>query len=445
MRDKLPLILVGALLLMGLAGMFLLGREAADRRLDRSVIGTALLAPWLQSRGQEVQVANPRLSPYVEDLGLRILPLYDMDLREDAPPTTSRREAFYSRTQREIEDWIVNGKLQDLPTLMILPKWVSGVIGGKVGHSSALIPQADYKPLLRQLSIGKLDLIRPSEGFMTADLPEGRIALFAPQLFTPESLPDICKAEVTLPQGVLVATCRHALYAHSFHILSDPDLINNHGLRLADNGKVVSALVAGWNGGTAKPVYLDTSVQDYTRSKARESAEAIHYERDSAAFARFFEPPFTILWAMLAVVFAVLFWRGSVRFGPLAPDVDNLPEQSKAAAIATKARLLRLGGHDGRMVADFVRADLADLTQRTFGKGAAQAGLPRLFAHLARRNATAAAALQATAETLMTRGPSLSPETLTRTLDQYRSQLETLTHADHDPDRLSRPRRGAAR
>lgn len=444
MRDKLALIVVGLVLLAGLAGMFLLGREAADRRLDHSVIGTALLAPWLQSQGQEVQVANSRLSPYIEDLGLRILPLYDMDLREVAPPTTSRREAFYAKTQREIEDWIVTGKLQDLPSLLILPKWVSGVIGGKVGHSSALIPQADFKPLLRQLSIGKLELIRPSSGFMTADLPEGRIALFAPQLFTPESMPDICKAEVTLPQGVLVARCRYALIAHSFYILSDPDLINNHGLGLADNARVAAAWVARWNDG-ARPVYLDTSVEDYTRSRAQESDEAVHYERDRAAFARFFEPPFTILWAMLAVVFAVFFWRGAVRFGPMAVETDNLPEQTKAAAIATRARLLRLGGHDGRMVADFIRADLADLTQRTFGKGAAQAGLPRLFAHLARRNPAAAAAFQASAETLMTQGPNLPPEGLTRLLDQYRSQLETLTHADHDPVRLSRPRRGAAR
>lgn len=62
-----------------------------------------------------------------------------------------------------------------------------------------------------------------------------------------------------------------------------------------------------------------------------------------------------------------------MRFGPLLTQDRATAESSKTAAISTKARLLRLSGHDGQMVADYVRADLAQMARQIFGAAAAQA------------------------------------------------------------------------
>ena len=139
---------------------------------------------------------------------------------------------------------------------------------------------------------------------------------------------------------------------------------------------------------------------------------------------------------MLAILCLCL-WRGAVRFGPLLTQDRATAESSKTAAISTKARLLRLSGHDGQMVADYVRADLAQMARQIFGAAAAQAGQARLFAHLARRDAASAQALQQTAEALMTRAPQMPHAELTRQLHTYRSLSETLTHGH---DRVPKPR-----
>ena len=138
-------------------------------------------------------------------------------------------------------------------------------------------------------------------------------------------------------------------------------------------------------------------------------------------------------WLHIIIGVAVLglaLWRGARRFGPAKADSADTPEQSKLAAIATNARLLRIAGHDARMAADLVQANLADLAQTTFGRavGAGPQGIARLFAHLSRRDPAAADELQAVATRLTDTASPPSPAELHRQLDAFRRLLETLTH-----------------
>ena len=430
---NLPLFIVVALIVAGLAGVWLLGGNSADRRLDASVIGFDALEPWLEAQGLLMERSNPRIRPNLENLSIRILPLYDTDLESAATEPADARAAFYASDLRDLTREDVEGRLYDMPALVILPKWVAGTAVSNVAHESALIPAANLHRLTRQLRLGGLKVQRHGARFLTFDSEFGRIALFQAQLFDPASIPDICAPLLALPEGVLMAECSFPDSELPIMILSDPDLMNNHGLTVADNAAVLTGLIRSWVGDETTAdhprLYLDLSGENLAQWYDYED-EAQEYERTGEDLARFFQPPFTALWAMLLIVLGVAFWRGALRFGPLTPPADDTPEQSKTAAIASNARLLRIAGHDGRMAAEFVQASLHDLATATFGRaaGLGPAGQARLFAHLARRDAAATHSLQALVARLTDPALALPPAELRRSLETFRSLLEKLTH-----------------
>ena len=151
---NLPLFIVVALIVAGLGGVLLLGGNSADRRLDASVIGLDALEPWLEAQGLNVERSNPRIRPNIEELSLRILPLYDTDLDSAAPEPADARAAFYASDLRDLDRVDVETRLATLPALVILPKWVAGTAVSNVAHESALIPQATLHRLTRQLGLG---------------------------------------------------------------------------------------------------------------------------------------------------------------------------------------------------------------------------------------------------------------------------------------------------
>lgn len=439
MRDRLPFLLIALLVAGGLAVLALTAREGEERRVNASVLGFALLEPWLDSQDIAIEASNPRLTPDLSDLSLRILPLHDMDLVNPLQPGAAPRDDFYSATLLDTTLDDFNLKTYELPTLVILPKWVAGVSVRKVAHPSVLIPAEGYANFFLYIGLDSdPGLHRPQRGFLTAPSPMGEIALFEPQVFDSVRLPKECRSLLAIAAGTLVMECvmTHTPGMPPTYFLSDPDLMNNHGLRLGDNAGVVAKLATALRTRRPGRIYLDTTAGKFTvQEKAEMNTKGRIYERDATSFARFFEPPFAALWAMLAIVMGVAFWRGAVRFGPVeAADRARL-EQSKAAAVATKARLLRLSGHDGHLVADYVRTDLARLARQIFGPAARQAGQARLFAHLARRDATTADALRRITDDLTTRAATLSPTERADKLQSYLSLLETLTDG-HDPDRV---------
>ena len=418
------------------------GSAARDRQLDASLIGTNGLQIWLQDQGVEVVHSNPRLSPRAEDLSLAILPLYDIDLYNQIAPATTPEDDLKQASQRDLDSWIWLEKLNALPTLVVLPKWRTGFYKTTVAHQTTLIPDPGMTELLRGLGLPPAMLTR-----MGPNMTSGRLALpgaglrnlalFHAQLFQRDAIPAHCREVLGLPQGALLIACDQAgeavyMEIAAAHYLSDPDLLNNHGLGLAENAALVADLIASLRGATSKPVYLDTStlqllITDDTPDEAQD------YDRGWAEFARFFEYPLSVLWAVAAVILALAGWRGALRFGPARTSTDDMLEQSKTVSIDAKARLLRLSGNDGRMVAEFVRARLDALAESSFGAGV---GHDRLFKLLARRDAPLAARFQTLSADLMARGPAMPQTELYHHLATFRDLLERLTHG---PDPISKP------
>ena len=264
------------------------------------------------------------------------------------------------------------------------------------------------------------------------------MALFHAQLFRGGSLPGFCRPLVTMGGGVLILDCggkqgAKKKTARSFLLLSDPDLLNNHGLAVADNAGFAVQWFADRAAQDGKAVYVDTSSELLTAYE-EDQHERRDYERSSEDLSRFLAFPFSVLWAMLLIVTGILFWRGAVRFGPLETSRwEAGPAHTKTAAIAAQARLLRLSGNDGQMVADFVQGQLQELTVRIFGPDLGQNGRARFFAHLARRDAVLAGRFEQTANALISGGGVMQPSELHQHLNTYKSLLEKVEniHGSH--------------
>ena len=292
--------------------------------------------------------------------------------------------------------------------------------------------------LIRDLDLTSGLLIRLGPQMMlTSGTLKGQakrpLALFWPQLFQRNRIPSHCQEKLGLPEGALVLACYATETIPAAFFLSDPDLLNNHGLGLAQNATLAADLVAGLRRDVSKPVYLDTSTEQ--RLVTIETPdERQDYSRGWDEFARFFDYPLSVLWAVAAAVLALAAWRGLLRFGPARALPDDTLERSKTVGIEAKARLLRLSGNDGRMVAEFVRARLDALSETWFGAGGG--GDERLFKLLGRRDPAMASHFQTLCTDLMARGQTMPQHQLYQSLATFRDLLERLTHG---PDQISKP------
>lgn len=433
MRNAVVFALVALLALGGMAALLSFGAASQDRAFDASVMGVEGLTTWLPDQGVAVARSHPRLSPKAADLSLRILPLYDVDIEATASAPQTKEGLASQTTQRDIEWHVVFKKLEQLPTLLVMPKWRTGFASTAVAHVSLLTFYFDIETLLAQLGLEGLQLVRRPAEFetttthVTATTAPSKIALFHAQLFNRTTLPKHCLEIVGFKSGALLIHCKATSQVPAAHYLSDPDILNNHGLSLAGNAGFAAAMIASLRPeGRTAPVYLDTSTE-LLLDMDEADTEAREYTREPEDLARFFAYPLSVLWGVAAMILAVTLWRGARRFGPPARLDQGRLEGSKTAAIEAKARLLRLSGNDARMAAEFVQARLADLAAQTFGPGMGDAGTARFFALLKSRNASLAADFHAVTTRLTDQSATLSRAELHRLLETFRDLLERVT------------------
>lgn len=426
MRDNATLIAVLAILLGGALLLVVLSNYAQDRELDNSVIGLNGLSAWLKESDMPVKQSHPRLSPHINDLSLRILPVYDVNLLEDAATPKTERDLIGQRTQRDLSQDNFNTKVAELPTVVLLPKWTTGFIETGIAHEQTLIPVSAYDRLFTQMNLPGLKLQRAGASFFSSSIGSGQprqVALFQAQSFLPGSWPAMCRIHQRMGQEIIALACRFNETAHDTIIFADPDLMNNHGLAVAENALFAQDFLTQATLGAEKPIYVDTSHQLLTQYEANQEQRR-DYERSGEDLARFFEYPLSLLWAAALAVLAVVYWRGAIRFGPLEREPSATANHSKTVAIATKARLLRLSESDGQMVSDFVRNQLMDLTTKTLGPDLGEAGIKRFFAHISRRDAALADAFQSASEDLVFNAHQMSHADLFKGLDTYTNLLE---------------------
>lgn len=407
---------------------------ASAQSIERSVIGIDGLSHLLREANIAQRRSNPFITRDSDEFSLRILPLYDVDLRgQDGPPLRTPHDS----TLRDISQSVARQKISALPSLVILPKWRRGFKDAEVAHESLLVPTAQLNELWTQLFDTRPTFERLGARFAPVPWDGGDLALFHAQGIPLTGLPYGCIPKLSDGKMVFVLACSRKGATngqHDTYVILDPDLMNAHGLGLADNAAFAVDLIQSRLRDDTRPIYIDTSTEILL------DAEPVGYEKQSLA--HFFAYPLSVLWGIFALILAALMWRGWRRFGKPVPRPSGAHELSQTAAIGATARLLRLSGHDGPPVADFVRAQLGDLAIQVFGpQGGGANGQKRLFEHIAKQDPALAKEFEASALDLIARAPELPRNDLYRKLHHYSSLLEKVADC-HGTLRISgrRPR-----
>ncbi len=361
-----------------LAGLALLVYAATNRQtaLRKSPVGFAGLQVWLNAEGLRTHSFTGGWMIDPTPFGLNILPLHDTRLTARRSRPKDADALLLQQDEYDVSLTSVHARIDVLPTLVILPKWRSGVRLTGLAHPVLLDDEATLQRLTRQL------IRDPKAGFTRLRVPfaefdyqtdTGPLAagLYVPQVFASEK----CEPVIGFPEVMLMLLGRCRIHdketgkTSEFYLLSDPDLFNNHGLRLADNARIAADFI-GANAGGAQ-VLVDTSRSNWFRNGT--TGEEDDYERSWADMKRIFEPPFRALWLGVAALFALTLWRAGLRYGPLIGEArggargESLPGSARREAIRARARLMRLTGQDGALVAEYALARRAALGARLFG------------------------------------------------------------------------------
>jgi hypothetical protein len=360
---------VAALLLL----IFFVG--AGGGKIDASPIGTDGLHSWLEGNGVSATKSHRRTPLAEDDVALRILPLYDTDIERDAPPVDDREDRRAQSTQRDIYSEVYIEKVSYVPSLVMLPKWRSGVLELDLLDPQLLIQHYAYIRLLSQIQVPQLQITRPDIKFLQTT---SGITLYRPQLFLPKSVRGDCRPHLTLPQGVLIARCDQRSGVPYF-ILSDPDLLNNHGLSLNGNADAAIDVISDMVGSHEGTVYLDTAPDILLAQDPTVQREV--RPRTIEDVSRFLTYPFSLILIGAGISFLILLWRGLIRFGPPRQTNEGHISASKTASITAKGYLLRLAGDDRAVLQDYVAEKMKTLGNDTMGKQA-QMDQPKLIARL---------------------------------------------------------------
>lgn len=355
----------GDLALLGLAviaGLALLLYFASQKQqaLRASPVGFDGLQVWLNAEGVSTRSFTGGWTLDPGEIGLVVQPLYDTRLDETRAVPRSEEELLLQADEYDLTAEVISAKAYDVWSLVVLPKWRSGMRLTGIAHPVLLDDATALSGIVRRLTGDEAaEVAHVPEPFVDFDYDDEETGLtarlYVPQVFSSAA----CEPVIGTAAAMVLGFCEEPT-TEGFYLLSDPDLINNHGLRLADNAAIAvdvfDRLAAG-----------DTVLIDYSaRNWFATDAEPDSYDRSWADFKRFFAYPFLTLWLAAGAMLALLLWRAGRRYGPLLAGAEG-PGSAKALAIRARARLMRLTDQDGALVGDYARARVAALGARLFG------------------------------------------------------------------------------
>ncbi|MEF2073541.1 hypothetical protein [Consotaella aegiceratis] len=364
-----PFLILGVVVLaIGL--LIVLGRRDT---IDQSAIGFDGLGIWLNANDIETVPFERKLEGGQTEPVLRIVPLYDNDISSDEDEDGSDSR-FGSLAPRPMTADAFKSKIDASWTLVVLPKWRGGIVSSGVAHPDLLIPEDRIKfynthPAKRI----------PQEGFAsyglfnedTGEWLDGKAALFAPQVLDAGEDED-CYPLFSIPDvGTVLAECYLITPGDGeigFMLLSDPDLLDNHGLANGDNAAIAVEMIEDLAEGS--PIFIDTTLGDaaQTQADADEPAGADPHERSLSDIGRFFSYPFSYFWIGVVIVTGLALWRGSRRFGRAeTEDADRASDASKRRTIEASRRILLLSGAEAELIASYVNARMDALTAAVLG------------------------------------------------------------------------------
>ncbi|KMW60116.1 hypothetical protein AIOL_000268 [Candidatus Rhodobacter oscarellae] len=419
-------LLVGLFVLLIIGAMIYVTSQR-QQALRSSPTGLDGLQLWLTAEGASAQNFTGGWPMDQTTVGLLVVPLYDTDLVRDRATPATKEELLFQQDEYDLVTEAIHSKQRKVPTLVVLPKWRSGLRLTGFGHPILLAERARIQATLnrvtgrKSLTLGYGRAPFTEFDYTAADGTELSAKIYAAQMMTGEG----CEPLLGREGAMLLARC--PLFgegdAGDVMILTDPDLINNHGLRLGDNARIVSDL--------ARQAAGDKNVViDYSRSNwLTDPRSARKRERSWSDLLRFFQPPFTILWLGAAIALTLAFWRAAVRFGPVR-DVLNAMGAAKSQSVGARARLMRLSNQDGALVSEYAAARIAATAAQLFGPAHARhyASAEAFLRYTKRKHPEQAAPLAEILNRLQSLSPRASAAQAMAHVDDLERVLERIRH-----------------
>jgi hypothetical protein len=235
--------------------------------------------------------------------------------------------------------------------LLVLPKWdgLRDMSKPRWVERMGMVPVDAVEMVLKRAQINAL--VKRVDGTFTVDVPEfgGRVELTNPQVIIDARA---LKPIVSLKDGILIGEADLGFGRQ--WVLSDPDLISNHGIDQADNAVVAVSIIETLRPGGGAVIFDETIHGLELRPNLLRTA---------------FELPFGIVTLSAAVAIALAVWAGLMRFGRPEPAQRAL-QPGKVTLIRTTADLLRQGSRKGTVelvLTRYLKAQVADLVARLNG------------------------------------------------------------------------------
>ena len=146
--------------------------------------------------------------------------------------------------------------------------------------------------------------------------------------------------------GILLGEVRRGI--SRVWVLSDPDVLANHGIWRGDNASFALALVDALRDGDG-PVVIDETIHGFLATPSLWRA--------------LLEPPFLPAMLQAVVALALLVWAGAMRFGRPAPQSQAV-KPGAMTLVDTGANLLRSGPHGGYLLQAYGDLIVQDVARR---------------------------------------------------------------------------------
>ncbi|MEE8271390.1 MAG: DUF4350 domain-containing protein [Alphaproteobacteria bacterium] len=293
--------------------------------------------------------------------------------------------------------------------LLVLPKWRGepDPVNRRWLESVEPIARADAETILRGVvQDGRVRRVAGPVAW-TVTRFGATPTLDAPQLMSSKAMRPLIAGS----RGMLVGEIDFGW--QRIWVLSDPDLLSNHGIGRGDNGVLAVNLVEAIRPALGAVIFDET----------------VHGFRREASLSRtMLELPFVVTTILAAATLAVLLWAATARFGAPQP-VERALRAGKASLIDSTAGLLAYGGHGReifRRYLDVVQRDVARRVHapRDLGDAAFVAWLDRVGT--ARGTRTSYRALRERAEALIAAGRADGARLARAALGLYRWKGEML-------------------
>jgi hypothetical protein len=296
---------------------------------SRSAIGYAGLAELL--RRADIPVVKKRIGSATDDSKASLLIIAE-------PEVSAAYEANGFALGRSAN------------VLVILPKWVAE----RDDHHQGWVREVEAAPegnanwVLSILGVSGA-LARGSESAPLSEALTINDLMAVPTL--PTDLQLIAKSTLTpvvaTSAGVLIG--EKTQRGHRIWVVSDPDILSNHGLFEGTNAQFAGALIDRLKG-SAGDVIFDETVHGFTAPAA-------------SPLRALFEFPFVVASAYALAALGVILWSAMIRFGAPEPALVVL-KAGKLGLIRNVANLIEFAGGRQDVAMNYLRLAVADAAHR---------------------------------------------------------------------------------